>query len=421
MDNSYRSSFNEERQLTMHRVLFCAYFLYFTALRSLFGENRFLDYMGIFFLVFGLLHLIYNRQLNGRLVRWISILMSPMLIAVILEPSMHAFIFLFKSYLIAVYFTCYFRLMRLSIVELVCFTIPVILNVYFFVFPKAEYYQYLILGRMAGISEPNFTSLSLIISMCGAIGIYMLSDIKRVKVSAMVTALVCFCGVFLTISRGGFIASTIALCLFLLMRKRILSVVGVVMTVITLMWIFSIDMAMPNNFLMIDRLKSPFERANTTDELIHERFFTEHAWHVVQNGEWFKIGIPESGEAWNIEGSSVVSHNSFLDIGIEFGKASFYSSCALFFILLAINIRVVLRNWRCRDIEEKFAMLTPLLFLSLIPMYMTLSTGMTMIFILWVVLGAYPLLHATQDTSMSNVDALNPNTEFTEDRGFASD
>lgn len=395
------------KELLQHRVIFCSYWLYFSTFRSFVEGQRLFDYLGISLLFLGLLYLHRNRWIDLKLVKWISIIMCPIFIAIILEPSIHAFIFIFKAYIIAVYFSCYFKSIRLSMVELVCFSIPIFANFYFFIFPKASYYIYNIRGRMAGISEPNFTSLSLIISICGALGIYVLSDSKRIKVGALAAALISFIGVLLTASRAGLLSAIIAISIFLLIRFKTPALACVVFLVFLFIQTFGIDFTISDKPFVFERFQKTYEKANDIDDALAERFFTVDAWDKIKDGAWFSIGLPDAGGSWEDKGIEVVPHNSFLDIGIQFGKASFYFSCALFFVLFFINIRVLLKSWHCRYIEEKYAMLTPLLFFSLMPTYMTLSTGMTMPFIFWMTLGTYPLFQHTHNSAFLYDDPLN--------------
>lgn len=370
----------------MNRAIFCTYWLYFFGFRGVLGHVRLLDYMGMSLVVLGLMHLLFTRLLNWRLAGWVTILFCPLFLTVIFDPSIYIALFVLRSYVVALYFACYFKSMRLTIVELVCFAIPLVVSVYYFQYPRPLDELYLLKNRMAGISEPNFTSLSLIYVMCGAFGTYVLTGMKRVKVTSIMVAIAAFLGVILTASRAGFIGATIGLCLFMVIEKSIRYAVGVSAVAAV---IIALDSGgdLLNKFVVFQR----FQGATGLMAVISQRPWMELAWNSIYNGEWFIGGGPIRVSEWGI--GLAVPHNSFLDIGIEFGKASFYFYSAIFIVLLVVNVLAVGRSWRCRDHEEKVALLTPLLFLSLLPMYMTLSTGMTMIFIQWMVLGAYPLLH----------------------------
>jgi len=319
--------------------------------------------------------------------------MCPIAIAAVLDPSIEVILYVCKMYLVTLYFVCYFKTMRLTIVELVCFTLSVLISVYYFLFPRSFDELLLLQGRMSGIYEPNFTSLSLIISLCGAFGVYELVRKWRVKMTAIVVAFVCFLGVVLTVSRAGFIGATIALCLFLVIEKRRwYAGVAVAALIIALYSGGALQYISP----VFDRFQSPTGRYDLLETIFFERPFMEYAWNTVQNGKWFIGGGPSRVGAWGAR-FFMVPHNSLLDIGVAFGKASFYFYAALLVALLFVNVLLVLANWRCRNNEEKTKLLTPMLFLSLLPMYMSLSSGLTMSFVLWMVLGAYPLLHLSSN------------------------
>lgn len=378
----------------MNRVIFCTYWLYFNAFRGVLGGMRLLDYLGMSFVGLGLINLLRTRLLNWKLVGWVTILLWPLALAAIVDPSTDTTIFVIKTYVVALYFVCYFKSERLTIVELVCFAVPVVVSVYFFLYPRPSDNWLLFQGRMSGLSEPNFTSLSLIISMCGALGVYVLTSMRRAKVAAIVVASVCCFGVILTASRAGFIGATIALCLFLAIEKKILYAGLGVVTVAIIMGLNEVG-GFLNEFTVFQRFQGSFNGNNPAMSVISERSFTELAWHTVQSGKWFIGGGPQYVSEWSTNLRINVPHNSLLDIGVAFGKAGFYFYSALLVVLLIVNLRVVASNWRCRNQEEKGKLLAPMLFLSLLPMYMFLSAGLTMGFVLWMVLGAYPLLHAT--------------------------
>ena len=376
----------------MNRTIFCAYWLYFYGFRGVFGGMRVLDQLGMSLAVLGLINLLSTERLNFRLVGWVAILLCPLALAAILDPSIYIILYVFKIYVVAIYFTGYFKSMRLTLVEFVCFAVPVVVSVYFFLYPAASAKVYLLKGRMIGISEPNFTSLSLIYAMCGAFGIYVLTKIKWAKVTAIVITLICFVGVVLTASRAGFIGVTIALCLFLIIEKKARYVL-VVATIITALYPTDNFKYRPVVFQRFQASTGGFDAfmANTSGR---DRFM-ELAWDEIHRREWFIGGGPKRVSKWGKYRSVRVPHNSLLDVGLAFGKASFYFYGALLIALLAVNLQVVMVNWRCRNYEEKNKLLTPIFFLSLLPMYLSLSAGMTMGFILWMVLGAYPLFDAS--------------------------
>jgi hypothetical protein len=393
-DQSQSAAGETLRNQATIRAFFCAFWLYFYAFREVLGGTRLLDYLGMSFLVLGLINLVSNRLLNLRLVGWVTVSLCPIILAAFLDPNMDTIIFMFKTYAVALYFTAYFKSMRLTIVEFVCFAVPVVVSVYFYLNPRPYDMEFLLHGRMSGVSEPNFTSLSLIISMSGAFGIYLLARMRRAKVVASVAVCICVIGVVLTGSRAGFISLMIALSLVLVIEKKIryASLAAASVAVIigsNSVWGFL------NELLVFQRLQGFLSAYDPIMTIISERNFMELAYYKIHSGEWFIGGSPQQVSEWSIFSRINVPHNSLLDIGVAFGKASFYFYSALLVALLLVNLWIVVANWRCRNQEEKSMLLTPMLFLSLLPMYMSLSAGMTMGFILWMVLGAYPLLHAS--------------------------
>jgi hypothetical protein len=373
-----------------HRIIFCSFWLYFNAFRGILGHIRFLDYLSIFLVPIGLIMLASAGKMTSKMIQWVTILICPLVVASIVDPSIDIFLFVLRSYMVALYLTIYFKTMRLTIVELACFVFPVVISAYYFLNPRYSDYVVLLQGRMSGIDEPNFTSLSLIISMCGAFGIHMLTKRKWLKVAVIAIAFICFLGVVLTVSRAGFIGATIALCLFLIIVKRkwyasVIATVAIVIIVLSSGSVLHHMSVVPERFQMITG------KQNLLTAIIYERPFMERAWHTVQHGEWFSGGGHQRVIEWGAYNLGV-PHNSLLDVGIEFGKASFYFYGVLFVVLLFVNVFVIVINRRFEN-HDMHMLLTPMFFLSLLPMYMFLSAGMTMSFILWMILGAYPLLH----------------------------
>lgn len=378
----------------MDRAVFYIYWLYFEVIRNATGGWRLLDYLAISLIAFGLMRFISKKLLNLRLVVWVTILLSPLFIAAILHPNADSFLFIIKTYVVAIYFSCYFKVMRITKIELMCFMVPVVVALFFFINPGAIPEQNYFEGRLAGFWDPNFTARSLIFSLCSAIGVYQLTTIGRgVKKAVILVALACSFGVLLTASRAGFIGLLIALSLILVMSKRIrysgvIAVAAIVNAGMSLISTFT------SSFNIFDRLTTTLGLSDLVSVVINERYFTVLAWDQVKSGEWFIGGSPTTVSEWAGKLRLQVPHNSLLDIGLAFGTASFYFYSALVVTLLAVNVRVVAANWRFRNAQEKSALLTPMMFLSLLPMYMALSAGLAMDFILWIVLGAYPLLHA---------------------------
>ena len=373
-----------------HRIIFCTFWLYFNAFRGILGHIRFFDYLIISLVPIGIIGLASAGKVTSRMIQWVTILMCPLVIASIVDPSTYIFLFILRSYMLALYLTIYFKTMKLTIVELACFVFPVVISVYYFLNPRYSDYVHLLQGRMSGIDEPNFTSLSLIISMCGAFGIHVLTKRKWLKVTVIAIAIVCFLGVILTASRAGFICATIPLCLFFIIGKR-KWYASVIATVAIVIIVLSSGSVLHHMSLVSERFQKVTGKQDLLTALIYERPFMERAWHTVQSGEWFIGGGPQRVSEWGAY-NLAVPHNSLLDVGIEFGKASFYFYGVLFVVLLFINVFIMVINRRFEN-RGMHMLLASMFFLSLLPMYMFLSAGMTMSFILWMVLGAYPLLH----------------------------
>lgn len=373
----------------MHRYLFCAFWLYFYGFRAILGSMRFMDYIGISFLLVGLLGLISKKKISFRIVMQVLMMFSPIIISAIVNPNSDVLFFLLKMYVITLYFVCYFKSMRLTSIELACFTFPVVISVYYFLNPitPAE-------SRLSGLGDPNFTSLSLIISMCSAFGIYILSKKKLVNVLMIIVISICCWGVLLTASRAGFIGVIIALCLFLAIKKsKWYTFSAVVAAAIIVAFNSDVLIDITNRFFVFERFQALSSGHGSLLETIGtERSFTELAWDTVRSGEWFIGGGPRLVIEW-AEMFRYVPHNSLLDIGLAFGKASFYFYSGLIVVLFIVNVLSLLKNQRNMNNTVKDNLLTSLLFLSLIPMYMSLSVGLTMSFILWMVFGTYPLLH----------------------------
>lgn len=371
----------------VHRAIFCAYWLYFYGFRGVLGGIRVLDYLGMYLVLFGLIWLVVTKRLNWRLVVWVITLTCPLFIAVVLDPSIYVILFVFKTYLVALYFTLYVKSLRLTIVEFVCFAVPVVVSVYFFLHPRPSDELDLLAGRMAGISEPNFTSLSLIYSMCGAFGIYVLSGMRRAKVAAIVTVLVCLIGVILTASRSGFIAATLALSLFLVIEKKMRYIGVIVVVPAVLIIAFNPGFVSQNEPLVIRRFQNAPENRS---------YLFERAWDEIYSNKWFIGGGPRRVSEWSKSNNISVPHNAPAGIGVAFGKGSFYFYSILIMALLALNTVVIAIRRISINERNKETLLASVCFLSLFPMYMFLSAGLGMDFILWMVLGAYPLLHASR-------------------------
>jgi len=246
---------------------------------------------------------------------------------------------------------------------------------------------------MTGIDEPNFTSLSLIICMCGAFGVHMLKKKNWVKVLMIIVIIICCWGVILTASRAGFIAVIVAL-LLLPVIKKVKWYFSLILIIVAILIGFNSDslINVTNKFVVFERLQVLSSKYDSlADTIIKERPFTERAWDTVLHEECFIGGGPQRVNEWSLY-NRVVPHNSFLDIGIEFGRASFYFYSLLLIILTYINISVILKNRNNRNQKDKSVLVSPMFFLTMLPMYMFLSAGMTLTFIFWMTLGAYPLL-----------------------------
>lgn len=326
----------------------------------------------------------------------VLIMFSPIIIAAIVNPTTDVLFFLLKMYVVALYFVCYFKSMRLTNIELACFTFPLLITLYYFFNPVASYGIRNYESRMSGVGDPNFTSLLLIISMCGAFGIYMLTKKKVVKVLMMTVVTICGWGVLMTASRAGFIGAIVALCLFMAIRKIKWYVSGaVIATALLIAFNSNIIVNITQNLFLFERFQFlSGEHETVAESVIEIRPFTERAWNTVQSGEWFIGGGPRLVSEW-AENFRFVPHNSMLDIGLAFGRASFYFYSGFIVVLFFVNVFKFIENIRHPDRGGTDYLLTSMLFLSLLPMYMFLSVGLTMSFILWLVLGAYPLLHSS--------------------------
>lgn len=378
------------------RAIFCTYWLYFNGFRCVLGETRLLDYIGMSLVVVGLTRLILNRHINFRLMAWVIVLLCPLIFVIMFDPNTYTTVFFIKTYVVALYFVSYFKTMRITIAEFVCFAAPVVISIYFFINPRPSDAMYVPDGRLAGISEPNFTSLSLIISMCGAFGIYGWTRVRRMKLIAVSTVLACFCGVLLTASRAGLVAMTIALYLFLTVEKRV-RYAGVIVVVMVL----SMTGVYLKEFVIFERFQNFFSGNDLATTAVTERYFTGLAWLTVQNGNWFIAGAPTQVSEWGRGYGVSVPHNSLLDLGVAFGKASFYFYSAFVVVLLIFNIRYLIATCRHINNRERDTILASILFLALFPMYMSLSAGMAMDFIMWLVLGAYPLFGSSRQLVLS--------------------
>lgn len=355
-----------------------------------------MDYIGISFLLFGLFGMISNRKVRFRVGMQVFMMFSPIVIAAIVNPTADALFFLLKMYIVALYFVCYFKSMRLTKVELVCFTLPVLISMYYFFHPVASYGLSHLEGRLSGIGDPNFTSLSLIISMCGAFGIYMLTKKKMVKILIMTVVVICCWGVLMTASRAGFVGAMVALCLFLIIRKiRWYVSAAVIATALLIALNSNIIVDITHNLFLFERFQSlSGEHESVVESVVEIRPFTERAWNTVQNGKWFIGGGPRLVAEW-AENARFVPHNSMLDIGLAFGRASFYFYSGFIVVLFFVNVFKFAENIRHPERGGTDYLLTSMLFLSLLPMYMFLSVGLTMSFILWLVIGSCPLLHSS--------------------------
>jgi len=358
--------------------------------------------------VYGLLRLISVKKmtfrivLNLRLVGRVTLLFCPLILVVLLDPSSYILLYVIKMYIVVLYLTLYFKSMRFTHIEWICFAIPLVVSMYYFMYPRVSDFYQLSLGRGSGISDPNFTSLSLIYSMCGAFGVFALAKAKNVKMTALIIVMLCFAGVLYTASRAGFLGASVAVCLFFVFGKRIRSA-GMVAVLAVFFVIVNLSGVSHNMPLVFQRfmpsggwgLESVVENSSGRDIL------ADRAWRKISHGDWFVAGGPRNVTLFSGDKKNV-PHNSFLDIGLAFGKFPFYFYSTLLFLLFVLNIWEVSKTWRCRNTQEKKTMLVTTLFLSLLPMYLSLSAGMSMGFQLWTVLGAYPLLNKSTVMSKDN-------------------
>jgi len=115
------------KKQNLHRIVFGAFWLYFFAFRGVLGNIRILDYLSISLVPLGIVMLVSTARESSNIIKWVTILMSPLFIATIVDPSPYIIFFVLKSYLVAIYLAIYFKVMKLTIFELVCFTLPVVI------------------------------------------------------------------------------------------------------------------------------------------------------------------------------------------------------------------------------------------------------------------------------------------------------
>lgn len=374
------------------RGIFCAYWLYFYGVRGLLGRVRALDYLAISLVMLGLMWLAGTKRLSAKLVGWVSVIMCPLALAVVYDPSRSGVIFVAKTYLLALFLASYFKAMRLTLVECVCFVLPIIVSAYYFVNPRPSDEWQLLQGRMSGIDEPNFTSLFLIQAMCAAFGLHLITETRRVKVMVIATMLVCLFGVVLTASRAGLIAALCALSLMFFVRRK-MYYAGTIVAVATLLIVLSPGLASRSQPVVVQRFDIQSGEHDLSMLTNNRNVLAEQAWHDIERGKWLIGGGPQAVSQWGEHSSFNVPHNSLLDFGLAFGKASFYFYGLLLAVLLAVNVRIVIMYRFSGHCQDKSILLAAVLFLSLFPMYMSLSGGLAMHFVLWVVLGSYSLFH----------------------------
>jgi len=380
------------KNIFLNRIIFFVFWLYFFAFRGLLGM-RILDYISISLVPIGIIMLILTNKESLKTIKWVSFLAFPLFISIIVDPSIYIIFIVIKIYLVAVYFVMYFKVMRINNFELICFTMPVFISVYYFIQPRPEDYEYLMKGRLTGISEPNFTSMSLIICLSGALSIHKLSNRKIVKLIMITIILICFWGVLLTASRAGFFAIIIIIILLPFLKvikwhKALVALFFIILVSFNSDIVFEIT----NKLFVFERIQTLYTKHDSLIEAVYEeRPFTASAFDTVVHDEWFVGGGPLRVSEWSLY-NRVVPHNSFLDIGLEFGRASFYFYSLLFFIIFLINLSIILKTFKHSAIKNNTSLISPMFFLSLTPMFFSLSAGMTLIFIFWMTLGTYPLL-----------------------------
>lgn len=376
------------------RNIFCGYWLYFNGVRGLFGNAKILDVLAMSLLALGLIRLISGGRLNFSIVIKVSIFLTPLFVAVIVDFDLYVLMYVLKVYVVSLYFVLYLKSNKLSLVEYICFSLPLIVSLYFFSFPRSEDMYLISQGRLSGISDPNFTSLSLIYAMCGAFGIYLMTQIDRTKVAALVTVFVCFCGVVLTASRGGFIGATIAVGMFFLSGKKIRTF-GLLLMVLIVIFSATQMFDLGDGPLVLQRFLGDGGGISSVLENSSARnYLAEIAWDRIFRDEWFVGGGPRRVSAFGMltGTATAVPHNSFLDIGLAFGKASLYFYVLILLILSFMNVKIFYANHMRRNLDETSKVLSSILFLSLMPMYLSLSAGMTMHFVFWLSIGVYPYL-----------------------------
>lgn len=375
----------------LDRYIFCGYWLYFNGIRSIFGEIRELDYIGFCLILFGLARFIGKSRFFLKITWIASIFFLPLIVVIVFNPTVYIVFNIVKLLIAFLYFTIYLKTIKFGRIEWLSFAIPLVVSFYYFVNPRDVSLYQLSLGRFSGISDPNFTSLSLLIAMVGCFG-YFYSCNSSVKKNCALCAMVfCAMGIVITASRAGFIGLSIAIMLFLLIEKKVwcVSILCSVVMFIFASILSNFSIELPLVFSRFydhgGNFESIFQNTSSRDIL------SELAWSRICSDDWFVGGGPRNVSLL-FRGDMYVPHNSFLDIGLAYGRFPFYFYSAIVVMLLILNLWEVRKISRCKNFSEKESLLIAIFFLSLLPMYLSLSAGLTLGFVFWVTLGSYPLL-----------------------------
>lgn len=373
-----------------YRSIFCTFWLYFYAFRELLGNQRILDYAVIIIVFVSFISLIIEHSGSTRLFFVLAPLIVPLCIGFILSSHADDILFICKTCFLLTYFALYIRVVKLSIIEYISFSLPLLITLFFLFNPRASNHS---LERLSGIDEPNFTSLSLIYCLSASFSIYLFTSSFKMKLISIFASFLSIICILLTQSRAGLVSSLIAIVIFLLIKIGFRFTFICIMLLSTFLIILP-DIYVTHNIPLFQRFHSDNNELDLGALTNNRDVLAEKAIDDIINGAWFISGSPQRVHDWGQYSSFNVPHNSFLDIGIAFGKAPFYIYIAYFVGLLALNIRIVVL-FRVRRVTSPHYIIGALFFLSLTPMYLSLSAGMAMSFLIWLSFGAYPFLMIT--------------------------
>jgi len=184
---------------------------------------------------------------------------------------------------------------------------------------------HLLLGRLEGTlgayySDPNDLALAIIISLPLCLALLFLSRGVLQRVAWALAILVMLYAVFLTGSRGGFVALIVAAVVFLWEfaiqgRRRYLLALAVLAS--TILW-------QSSSGLLVGRLKGTFNQQEDTaaayDSAEARRQLFWRSVEVTKQHPLFGVG---PGNFQEISGSWLVTHNSFTEMSSEGGVPAF--------------------------------------------------------------------------------------------------